>query len=508
MRRKEGYAAAERKVLHKNISLCSVEAGEVLGDVETIMGMETHLQTVTSIAPTEVYYLTAKNYERLITKKNPATVDVLREQVIRKLKSRVHTKLGNQIPLLKHVLFKLTDELKPVEKRMPPLRTSKELPERNTLFNHLLSVFVQNKAQLIEPHVPGAIYYREMMREKARIRDNVRRHTKVPKQGVMLRRSLKQTQRPRTIVALRSDLQRQIAQQQELENKWLLEELRAEERLQLQQEFQRLRPLPDINETQEEKGVGDGVQEEPKRLSTAEKLAAERLAAAEANGETAKQYGVFEMPMIRDRHSISHDPPPRLAPKAPQFREESPVIEAPNSDVQSETDAIIGDVMAGNRLQVGSSMDMLETISNPEGRVTRPEVTSRRGAESAHALYIAPEGAGTEGGVLVTELGRPTLPLTFHSYQGGLNHLGQSKESLNSVTSSQGPTIKFVSPLVRSKLNVNYENPEYRDWETSEKTLSFLEERIRNFAVSPTARQALKPVQPPRLARFEKGVSL
>ena len=44
------------------------------------------------------------------------------------------------------------------------------------MYKQLISLFIQNRAELIEPYVPGAIYYLHTMREKARIRESVRKH--------------------------------------------------------------------------------------------------------------------------------------------------------------------------------------------------------------------------------------------------------------------------------------------------------------------------------------------
>lgn len=44
---------------------------------------------------------------------------------------------------------------------------------------HLLELFREGKAPLVEPAVPGALIYRDLMQEKARIRANIRRRSTV-----------------------------------------------------------------------------------------------------------------------------------------------------------------------------------------------------------------------------------------------------------------------------------------------------------------------------------------
>ena len=54
VRRKAGYAAAESRLRRQRIRLCTVEAGEVIGDVETVFKLDTYLETVVCISPVQV----------------------------------------------------------------------------------------------------------------------------------------------------------------------------------------------------------------------------------------------------------------------------------------------------------------------------------------------------------------------------------------------------------------------------------------------------------------------
>jgi len=81
VRRTEGYAAAEKRHLHREIPLCIVEEGEILGDVEYVFNLRTHSASAVCMAPTEVFVLTAKNIDRLINKKTPSTGTVLKMEV-------------------------------------------------------------------------------------------------------------------------------------------------------------------------------------------------------------------------------------------------------------------------------------------------------------------------------------------------------------------------------------------------------------------------------------------
>ena len=55
----------------------------VTGDTEMALELDTNLATVVSTATTEVFVLNAKNFDRLVTKKNPQTMRLLISSVCR-----------------------------------------------------------------------------------------------------------------------------------------------------------------------------------------------------------------------------------------------------------------------------------------------------------------------------------------------------------------------------------------------------------------------------------------
>ncbi|XP_074659542.1 uncharacterized protein LOC141912223 [Tubulanus polymorphus] len=173
IRRRDGYAKAERRMLQRTIALCTVDEGDCIGDIEMYMDMPTYMQTVICTARTEVYILDSKNFERLVTRKNPATLESLKFSVVSKLRSRAPTQQGKHVPLLKHLLFKLTDFKQPEQRHLPRLKNAKRLPESDVLDQVLLDRFIHNKSALVRPLVPGSFYYMSLMEEKARIRKNI-----------------------------------------------------------------------------------------------------------------------------------------------------------------------------------------------------------------------------------------------------------------------------------------------------------------------------------------------
>ncbi|XP_059175592.1 uncharacterized protein LOC131955460 isoform X2 [Physella acuta] len=160
----------------KKLCLCSVQSGEVIGDLEVVYGLDTHFCTVQCTTDTAIFVLNMKNVERLLGKRNRVFLETLKENCKAKLKLRACSQLGSDVPLLARLL--LDDVTRPaslpvVEK----IRNGKNLPSRDVQLRHMLVKFEKGEAALIEPMVPGALIYRDQMRERARIRANIRRRS-------------------------------------------------------------------------------------------------------------------------------------------------------------------------------------------------------------------------------------------------------------------------------------------------------------------------------------------
>ena len=59
------------------------------------------------------------------------------------------------------------------------LQTSKSLPIKEVQTQHMLERYLEGKAELLEPCVPGSLIYKDIMEEKARIRSNIRRRSNI-----------------------------------------------------------------------------------------------------------------------------------------------------------------------------------------------------------------------------------------------------------------------------------------------------------------------------------------
>ncbi|XP_064614145.1 uncharacterized protein LOC135477869 [Liolophura sinensis] len=206
VRRSEGYAAAEKLIHGRTITLCTVNNMEVIGDAEVISKLDTYMQTVVCTSGTQVYILDMKNYERLVLKKNPATLQVIKDIVSDKLFGRMSSHQGKQIPLLKYLHFKLNEENYQSSKELPPLKTTKTLPDSELLQKYLVKAFVEGKSQICEPHVPGMTYYRELMQDKARIRENIRTNQGIKRHREKLYSEKLKNRKPRSSAALKDAL--------------------------------------------------------------------------------------------------------------------------------------------------------------------------------------------------------------------------------------------------------------------------------------------------------------
>ncbi|XP_077862595.1 uncharacterized protein LOC102802379 [Saccoglossus kowalevskii] len=124
-RRRDGYVAAERQRTEKTVDICVVGVNEMIGDVEAVLKMGTYMQTVTSMETVDIFELNLNNFERLLIKKNPSTVDNMKLNIETKLRSRLERcdmiKKG-QVPILETLVEKFTEintpaSRKPMKKR-------------------------------------------------------------------------------------------------------------------------------------------------------------------------------------------------------------------------------------------------------------------------------------------------------------------------------------------------------------------------------------------------------
>ncbi|XP_060602168.1 uncharacterized protein LOC132755327 isoform X2 [Ruditapes philippinarum] len=215
VRRKEGYAAAEKRFMSKSLELCCVEGNEIQGDLEMAMEMPTSSCTVTCTAMnTTVFILDTKTYERLILKKNLHTILKLKEGVFRKLNSRIATSNGGNVPLFRKVCDKLQEELKPKMKEQQTQKVKND-NDRNVVLSQMIKLYLKDRGPLIDPILPDSFHNR-LMSEK-RNKQIEKSEKKKEEQALILRR--RKTRIPRS----RKQLQNSAAETELLhpEQSWL-----------------------------------------------------------------------------------------------------------------------------------------------------------------------------------------------------------------------------------------------------------------------------------------------
>lgn len=55
VRRRGGYAAAEDRMRRRCLRLCTVETGEIIGDVETVFRLDSYSESIVCTRPLQVH---------------------------------------------------------------------------------------------------------------------------------------------------------------------------------------------------------------------------------------------------------------------------------------------------------------------------------------------------------------------------------------------------------------------------------------------------------------------
>lgn len=122
------------------------------------LGSYTHTAVCTQEA--EVLVLNMKNYERLVQKRNPKTIEAIREIVETKLEIRCSRFAERQIPLLKYLLYKLRCITHP--KKVQQSVWDKPAAETSWKVANF------HRGPIIDLYGPGTVFHMIRMRDKAR----------------------------------------------------------------------------------------------------------------------------------------------------------------------------------------------------------------------------------------------------------------------------------------------------------------------------------------------------
>ena len=116
---------------------------------------------------TEVFTLDMKNYDRLVTRKNPWSILAMRESVGVKLHSRI-LRLDRSVPLLVSLQRKLDEDNVVKLKHQNAKESGQPLARGKTTLAQDFNDFIPQRGPLIDLFGPGTVFYRNRMRERAK----------------------------------------------------------------------------------------------------------------------------------------------------------------------------------------------------------------------------------------------------------------------------------------------------------------------------------------------------
>lgn len=131
---KHGFVAMETRLRQREIQAATIGPNDVIGDIEMVLDIPEYCASVECVETLEVYELDKASFQRLVARRSPETLELLRKLVITKLKLR--TERFEEIPLFKYLFNRaicLPQYEKPKEIRknyIPQLERTRPLGKR------------------------------------------------------------------------------------------------------------------------------------------------------------------------------------------------------------------------------------------------------------------------------------------------------------------------------------------------------------------------------------------
>ena len=151
------------------MSACCVLAG----DIETLLELETYMQTAKCTQRTEVLVLEMKHFDRLLVKRNPRTIDVMKLCLDLRIRSRMSSHNNLHVPLLAHLHEHVSQFQRQYSEREQSKRgkVPSERQSRKTISEYY-DAFIPPPGPLIDMYGPGTVFHH--IRERARVKRNRR----------------------------------------------------------------------------------------------------------------------------------------------------------------------------------------------------------------------------------------------------------------------------------------------------------------------------------------------
>ena len=127
-------------------------------------GLPSYAETTQCTEAAEVFVLDQKNYERLIEKRNPQSLDIMRDTLHEKLKLRMSWAQEENLPLFRYFLYKLD------ERKRHEINKQKEYSRKRDI-RESIDYWKSGKifsGPLIDQFGPGSVFYTIRMRAKSR----------------------------------------------------------------------------------------------------------------------------------------------------------------------------------------------------------------------------------------------------------------------------------------------------------------------------------------------------
>lgn len=523
IRRTEGYAAMEKRMKERHIDLCSVNSGEVIGDTEILMNLSTYLYTIKCTANTEVFILDTKNFERLVGKKNMNTLDVIREYVKSKLKTRIEMQNGHLVPLLPYLHFKLTEQTLPVEKPLPPLKISKQLPDKEYQTKQLLNLFKEGKAVLVEPLVPGVHYYKELMLEKAKARERNRSNDEMTATANIRAMKRNPRKQPRSLMAIRESL-REMMEAEVIQ----MDTQKSKRKLKRMKKHQPMHTLPSEQPSSDNPTVSSivSISDDVKGKKLKLKRKSDKL-------ETANKHESSDVPADSNNNNIAKTTPRKSPPPQGEVMKDQAAVSPKQPEVNFDSKRKYGkpvlvtemkrselDLPAIHEENTEEEIQIHSPITKKSPKRESPKINKSRDVNNTQNSIVRETKEDFE--ILSHRLENidTVMGLEKQSEEGKrlilppLQSARENKSTSNDRGSEEesekwNTAMKFVNKRIQNRLATTSlaDAPDTYDFESSEPTLRLLESRIQAFHIK-YGGKARKTMKLPKLARFDTPVSI
>ncbi|XP_076450264.1 uncharacterized protein LOC143286542 isoform X3 [Babylonia areolata] len=168
-----------RKCSHRALELCLMGAVDTIGDLEMVLNLTTYSQTVICTEAATIYHLDQRNYDRLVEKKNPQTVDLMRDIVHTKLTLHFSRLADDSIPLYRYVLYTLDEKERESREKQQQQRQQQQARGRQlsttataTATETQWEIDQLHKGPLVNLYGPGSVFH--LIRSKAKERQQRR----------------------------------------------------------------------------------------------------------------------------------------------------------------------------------------------------------------------------------------------------------------------------------------------------------------------------------------------